>query len=105
MSSEQPIYLDNNATTRCDPAAVATMLPYFTEWYGNAATGLHAQGRRATRAIDNARQQVAELIGAYSDEIVFTSGATESNNLAILGLAQESLGSATYTYCNHLSRA
>lgn len=91
MSSEQPIYLDNNATTRCDPAVVAAMLPYFTEWYGNAATGLHAQGRRAARAVDSARQEVAELIGAYSDEIVFTSGATESNNLAILGLARRVL--------------
>lgn len=92
MSSEQTIYLDNNATTRCDPAVVAAMMPYFTEWYGNAATGLHAQGRRAALAVDSARQQVAELIGAYSDEIVFTSGATESNNLAILGLARRLVG-------------
>lgn len=91
MSSEHTIYLDNNATTRCDPTVVAAMTPFFTEWYGNAATGLHSQGRRAARAIDIARQQVANLIRSYPDEIVFTSGATESNNLAILGLARRAL--------------
>lgn len=88
MNSGVSIYLDNNATTRCDPAVVEAMLPYFTEWYGNAATGLHPQGRHAARAIEIARDQTAALIGAQPDEIVFTSGATESNNLAILGLAR-----------------
>lgn len=86
-----PIYLDNNATTPCDPAVVEAMLPYFTDWYGNAATGLHPQGRRAGRALETAREQVATLIGAQPEEIVFTGGATESNNLAILGLARRAV--------------
>lgn len=88
MSSDHTIYLDNNATTRCDPTVVEAMLPYFTEWYGNASTGLHSQGRKAARALENAREQTAALICAQSDEIIFTSGATESNNLAILGLGR-----------------
>lgn len=86
-----PIYLDNNATTPCDPAVVEAMLPYFTQWYGNAATGLHTQGRQAGRALETAREQVATLIGAQPEEIVFTGGATESNNLAILGLARRAV--------------
>jgi cysteine desulfurase len=65
------------------------MLPYFTEWYGNAATGLHLQGRRAGQAVDLAREQLASLISAAPHEIVFTGGATESNNLAILGVARK----------------
>lgn len=88
----EPIYLDNNATTRCDPAVVAAMLPYFSEWYGNAAAGLHPQGRKAARAIDVAREQTAVLINARPTEIIFTSGATESNNLAILGLGRKAAG-------------
>ena len=88
MSSGLSIYLDNNATTKCDPAVVEAMLPYFIDWYGNAATGLHPQGRQAARAIDIAREHTAALIGAQPDEIIFTGGATESNNLAILGLAR-----------------
>jgi cysteine desulfurase len=91
MSASPPIYLDNNATTTCDPAVVAAMLPYFSQWYGNAATGLHPQGRRAGRALETAREQVASLIGAQPEEIVFTGGATESNNLAILGLARRAV--------------
>ncbi|MDA0244960.1 MAG: cysteine desulfurase family protein [Chloroflexi bacterium] len=86
-----PIYLDNNATTPCDPVVVEAMLPYFTDWYGNAATGLHPQGRRAGRALETAREQVASLIGAQPEEMVFTGGATESNNLAILGLARRAV--------------
>lgn len=82
------IYLDYNATTPCDPRVVEAMLPYFSEVYGNPANGLHALGRRAARAIETAREQVAALIGARSGEIVFTSGATESNHLAILGTAE-----------------
>lgn len=92
LSFEDPIYLDNNATTRCDPAVVAAMLPYFSEWYGNAATGLHPQGRKAARAIEIAREQTAVLLNARSTEIIFTSGATESNNLAILGLGRRAVG-------------
>lgn len=83
-----PIYLDYNATTPCDPRVVEKMLPYFYETYGNPSNGLHIQGRKSAKAVDVAREQIADLIGARSNEIVFTSGATESNNLAILGLAR-----------------
>lgn len=86
--SSEGIYLDYNATTPCDPRVVEKMLPYFSEVYGNPANGLHRQGRLALKAIDDARERVAELIGARSYEIIFTSGATESNNLAILGIAR-----------------
>lgn len=84
----QAIYLDNNATTPCDPRVLEKMLPYFSEIYGNPANGLHRQGRLAARAVDEAREKVALLIGAREKEIVFTSGATESDNLAILGVAR-----------------
>lgn len=83
-----PIYLDYNATTPCDPRVVEKMLPFFGATYGNPSNGLHVQGRQSAKAVDAAREQVADLIGARSNEIVFTSGATESNNLAILGLAR-----------------
>lgn len=83
----KPIYLDYNATTPCDPRVVAAMLPYFTEVYGNPSNGFHVQGRKAAQAVENARQQIASLIDAQPDEIIFTSGATESNHLAILGSA------------------
>ncbi len=88
------IYLDHNATTPCDPAVVEAMLPYFLETYGNPANGLHVQGRKAARAVDAARSHVAALIGVQPGELIFTSGATESNNLAILGYAraQRALG-------------
>ena len=81
------IYLDYNATTPCDPRVVEKMLPFFSELYGNPSNGFHRQGRMAAKAVDTAREQVAELIGAHSNEIIFTSGATESDNLAIIGLA------------------
>jgi cysteine desulfurase len=81
------IYLDYNATTPCDPRVVERMLPFFTEIYGNPANGLHRQGRLAAQAVDEAREQVANFIGVNSEEIYFTSGATESNNLAIAGVA------------------
>jgi cysteine desulfurase len=84
----QPVYLDNQATTRCDPRVVQAMLPFFSEEYGNPHSAEHVMGRRAEAAVEAARAQVAALVGAEPREIVFTSGATEANNIAIKGAAR-----------------
>ena len=87
---KRPVYLDYHATTPVDPRVLEAMLPFFTERFGNASSRSHAYGQAAADAVDRARADVASLIGAHHREVVFTSGATESNNLAVKGVAQAS---------------
>jgi cysteine desulfurase len=82
------IYLDHHATTPVAPEVVAAMLPYFGERFGNPSSKHHAFGQEAHAAVERAREQVAALVGAAPEEIVFTSGATESDNLAVRGVAR-----------------
>lgn len=98
----QAIYLDNNATTLVLPAVWEAMQPYFTDVYGNPASA-HALGRPARRALDDARERIAAILGAFPDEVVFTSGATEANNLALLGLAGDPPGRVITSPVEHPS--
>jgi cysteine desulfurase len=92
MDRTDPIYLDYNATTPVDPRVLEAMLPFFSQHFGNAASRTHDWGREAAEAVELARGRLSRLIGARPDEIVFTSGATESNNLAIKGVVEASNG-------------
>ncbi len=96
MSDKRLVYLDNNSTTPTDPRAVEAMLPYFYEIPGNAASRNHPFGWKAEEAVDYAREQIADLLDVDSKEIIFTSGATESDNLAIKGIFEMYAGKGNH---------
>ena len=83
------IYLDNNSTTRCDPRVVDAMLPFFTEKFGNAASVTHQMGSTASAAVESARKEIGAIVGGASRNILLSSGATEANNIAILGVMRK----------------
>ena len=91
-TNKRPVYFDNHATTRPDPLVVEAMMPYLTELYGNASSTDHVHGHDAAEAVEKARRHVAALVNARPNEIVFTSGATESNNMAIVGAMERYRG-------------
>ncbi len=96
MKDIRPIFLDHNATTPLDPQVLELMLPYLREEFGNPASSSHSYGWKAKAAVEKARKQVAAVLGADSKDIIFTSGATESNNMAILGLCQKWRGEKSH---------
>ncbi len=98
--SRPPVYLDYHATTPVDPRVLEAMLPYFTEVFGNPASSSHQWGWKAQEAVEEARRRVAALIGATAREIVFTSGATESNNFAIKGVAASAPADRRHVVCS-----
>src|SRR6185436_18190725 len=100
MPEKRRVYLDHSATTPADPRVIAAMLPYLTEKFGNPSS-VHSFGQEARAAVDRARREVAALIGARANEIVFVSGGTEANNLAIRGLC-EATGGANRDFKGHL---
>ena len=117
MTQRKLIYLDNNATTPCDPRVVDAMIPYFFEKHGNAASRSHQYGWEAEDAVDYAREQIAKLLDVEDKEVIFTSGATESNNLALKGVFEmyakkgnhiitaETEHKAILDTCGHLEKA
>ena len=96
MSRRKTVYLDYHATTPMDPRCLEAVLPYFSEEFGNTHSSTHEYGWRAEQAVRTAREQVAQLLGAEEQEVIFTSGATESNNLALLGVARANRSRGTH---------